>query len=126
MLPALRHFTVLHTPLFRKEDACALSKWIRRVCSSSPLETLETISSDDSGPSLCFDGLISHIASKHHRTLLAIQMSRAYARESALRTLLRKCTTIQSVSLTVAFSTLVSYVTSTDLKPGLKENLIDW
>ena len=109
ILPALRRFTVLHTPLFSKGDANALSTWIRRISSASSLETLQTIPSDASGPSLCFDGLISHIASKHHRTLLTLQMPKAYARVSALRTLLRKCTHLQNFSLSVSFSTLVSH-----------------
>ncbi|KAF8509972.1 hypothetical protein JB92DRAFT_469459 [Gautieria morchelliformis] len=114
MLPALRQFTVLHTPLFCKEDASALSTWIRRISQSSPLETLQTISSENSCPSLCFDGLISHLASQHRRTLLAIQMPKAYARGPALRTLLNKCTALQRFSLTVAFSTLKAFPTMTD------------
>ena len=43
-------------------------------------------------------------------------MPKVYAREPALRTLLMKCTALQSVSLTVAFSTLVGEFASTDAR----------
>ncbi|KAF8591725.1 hypothetical protein K439DRAFT_1626724 [Ramaria rubella] len=113
ILPELCHFTVLYPQMARKEDATALSTWIRRISSTSPLETLQAICLDDSSPPLCFDGLITHLAAQHRSTLSSIRMPKAYVRERALRALLHNCTVMQYFSLTVAFTTLKSFPTMT-------------
>ncbi|KIJ42020.1 hypothetical protein M422DRAFT_255042 [Sphaerobolus stellatus SS14] len=108
-LSSLRHLIVLHPVLTYKEDAEALSSWIRRLTSSSPLESLETIVPNYHGPNLCFDGLVTHLAHRHRTTLTSLWMPAVHLRSQALESLLKNCSRIRHITLNISFNTLRSF-----------------
>ncbi|KAF8519374.1 hypothetical protein BU17DRAFT_90081 [Hysterangium stoloniferum] len=110
-LLSLQSLTVCYDLLIGKYEAVALSTWIRRISSSSPLEHLIVRCYDSRGRTLSFDGLLLHVAHRHRQSLCSIQMPKAHVRTRTLHTLLQICGGLTDLSLNVAFSALKSFPT---------------
>ena len=108
-LDHLRHLTVHYMDVDAREDAAYLYKWIRRVVSHAPLETLRLVcESEVCGASPTFDPLLEHLYLKHAGTLRALDMLRCFVGKRALKAFCASCVQLEELAVTIAPDTLVS------------------
>ncbi|KAF8890708.1 hypothetical protein BD779DRAFT_1610777 [Infundibulicybe gibba] len=81
----LRSFTVRHHSMFNRFEARFLCKWIRRIISSSPIETLRLISKD------------SEEAARQAVTLRFLDLGGAFVGLDSLRRLLGSCVSLEEL-----------------------------
>lgn len=99
-LSNLRSFTVYYRPVWNRDEADRLGKWIRTVIASSPIDHLALFSDDDFVASnVRFDGIICHLASKHAARLRYLEMQQAFISVDALRLLCKECSVLEELSM---------------------------
>ncbi|OBZ74886.1 hypothetical protein A0H81_05149 [Grifola frondosa] len=113
-LSHLRSLTVHHAKVGIRSHAAYLCKWVRRLVSSSPLEELRLVCEDSSrGASVSFDAVLSHLTQKHAETLRVLDMTKAFAGQSALRVLFARCMRLEEVGIAVSENVLRVFPTLT-------------
>ncbi|KAK0236789.1 hypothetical protein EDD85DRAFT_587324 [Armillaria nabsnona] len=99
-LPNLQSFTVYYSPVWSRDEADRLGKWIRTVIASSPIEHLALLSGDNSVTSnVRFDGIIHHLASRHPGRLQRLEMPQAFISVDGLRLLCKECLVLEELSV---------------------------
>ncbi|KAK0201056.1 hypothetical protein DFS33DRAFT_1446612 [Desarmillaria ectypa] len=99
-LPNLQSFTVHYSPVWSRDEADRLGKWIRTVIASSPIEHLALLSDNDFVASnVRFDGIIHHLASKHAGRLRRLEMPQAFISVDALRLLCKECSVLEELAV---------------------------
>jgi hypothetical protein len=113
-LSNLRSFTVRYQRIQRGRDATRLCVWIRRAIARSPLAHLRLLceptadgSPARSGANVNFDGLVTHLASKHSQTLRSLDMSPAFIGSDVFQLLCVRCVTLDELSVSVGVRSLV-------------------
>ncbi|KAG9217720.1 hypothetical protein CCMSSC00406_0003591 [Pleurotus cornucopiae] len=108
--PRLRSLSVKHPILETRQDVDRLCVWIRRIISSSKLESLHLIS--DASPFACgasvsFDGLGEHISKRHGPTIRHLNLGSAFLGLPSLRQLCQCCPKLELLRIAVSLDTLV-------------------
>ncbi|KAK0213514.1 hypothetical protein IW262DRAFT_311297 [Armillaria fumosa] len=99
-LPNLQSFTAYYSPVWSREEADRLGKWIRTVIASSPIEHLALLSDENFVTSNArFDGIIHHLASKHPARLRRLEMPLAFISVVGLRLLCKECLVLEELSV---------------------------
>lgn len=63
-----------------KDDTNRLCRWVRRVITSAPLETLLLVCENEvEGPAISFNPLVEHLSLKHATRLRVLDMSGCYS-----------------------------------------------
>ena len=107
-LKDLRHLTVQYTNVDTREDAAYLYKWLRRVISYAPLESLHLVCDNEVfGASPAFDSLVEHLYTKHFRTLRVLDMRDCFVGKRALKELCARCTELEELSISITSDVLV-------------------
>lgn len=120
--PNLRHFTATHAYINTRPEATHLCKWIRRVTSSSPIESLTLVCDNILemwGANVSYDGLIHHIAIRHAKTLRTLSMEHAFVGMDAVRRLCANCVHIEELVIGVGLDTLVCTRVISSIRRGL-------
>lgn len=108
-LPNLQSFTVYYSPVWSRDEADRLGKWIRTVIACSPIEHLALLSDDNSVTSnVRFDGIIHHLASRHPSRLQRLEMPQAFISVDGLRLLCKECLVLEELSVAGGKNVLVS------------------
>ncbi|CAL1696514.1 unnamed protein product [Somion occarium] len=107
-LPRLRTLVVRHTHVSDKREASHLTKFIHRLSTHSPLESLHLVC-DSSGLRLsttAFDGLADHLGSRHADTLRVLYMPSNFLRLKAFRDLCVRCYRLEELAVAVQHDVL--------------------
>ncbi|KAF9502122.1 hypothetical protein BDN71DRAFT_1378820 [Pleurotus eryngii] len=110
--PRLRSLSVKHSILDTRQDVGRFSVWIRRIISSSKLESLHLIG--DASPSACgasvsFDGLGEHISKRHGPTIRHLNLGSAFLGLPSLRQLCQCCPKLELLRIAVSLDTLTKF-----------------
>lgn len=109
----LRHLTVHYLEPETRTDAAHLYKWIRRVISHAPLESLRLVCEYElCGPEPTFDSLLESLSARHAKRLKVLDMRNCYVGNRALRRLCEKCTSLEELAVTISYDTLVRHYAS--------------
>jgi hypothetical protein len=112
----LRSFTVRYQRIHRREHVNRLCAWIRRAVTHSPLERLclncENAANEpsNSGANISFDGLVSHLARKHFRTLRFLHIKSSFVGLASLKHLSETCVKLEELSITIGINSLVRII----------------
>jgi hypothetical protein len=108
-LPHLRSFTAKHAQPHTRDEANHFCMWVRRAISSSHRLRLLRLIGDNpkSNPSVRFDGLISHITTRHFRTLRVLDLGTAFIGGDAFKRLCATCTVLEDLTAGVGWHTAV-------------------
>jgi hypothetical protein len=107
--PRLRSFKAKYVQMHTRDEVNRFCAWVRRAISSSKcLRTLRLISSNEiSSANISFDGLISHLATKHFGTLSVLDLGSAFIGGGALKQLCVACIYLEDLTVGVGWQTLV-------------------
>jgi hypothetical protein len=121
---SLRKLVVNYRCLGFREHVLHLSKWVRRITSSSQLEHLE-LDVDDfeffRGPYLDYSGLVEHISYKHGGTIRVFRLMHGHIGSAAISLLCQKCPNLEEVSLGVNMNTLVGLISNLFFSSDLRK-----
>ncbi|KAH9886922.1 hypothetical protein C8Q73DRAFT_748707 [Cubamyces lactineus] len=102
-LPHLRHLTVYYSNISTREHANRFCRWIRRVITHSPLETLRLICENEVfGPAVSFDPLVEHLTFKHASRLRILDMRDCFVGKGLFLALCRLCTALEELSVSLS------------------------
>lgn len=109
-LPALKSFTVYHQRIATRKEFGYFIRWTRSIITNSLIEKLVVMPDSHfwMGAPVSFDGLITHLQSKHHETLRVIRMDVAYVRQRTLRKMVEECHKLEEIGIGVHANVLVS------------------
>ena len=105
----LRHLTVHYSNISTREHANRFCRWVRRVISHSPLESLRLICENEAfGPAVSFDPLAEHLTLKHAVRLRILDMRDCFVGKGLFLALCRSCTSLEELRVSISQDTLVS------------------
>lgn len=93
--PKLRTFIAKYSPTSFREEVNRLCQWIKCIIATSPIETLRLICGNRAGlvyvPNVSFDGLVSHIVTRHATTIRILDLRNAFVGIKAFKDVLSAC-----------------------------------
>ena len=91
-----------------RRDAAHLYKWVRKVISHAPLETLRLVVEDiPYGPAPTFDSLLEHLSARHAKTMRVLDMRDCFVGSRTLRRFCGSCPKLEELAVAVSLETLV-------------------